>query len=128
MLDPERPTGTAPGLDCIAVGATSLLFVAAQLVELGRAVPTGAGTVLRGRNVDVGRGNPLAALPAIVAEGAGIRVAADDDCAGTALFGAGLEIEVVVDVREGNPDDRAVSIDELLLVRDVGIRAVDVLG
>ena len=84
--------------------------------------------MLRGRNVDVGRGNPLAVLAAIVADGAGILVPADDDCAGAAVFAAGREIVVEVDVRDGKPDDRAVSIEELLPVRDVGIRAVDVLG
>jgi hypothetical protein len=126
MLDAAR-AGTTPGLDCIAVGATSLLFIAVELVELGRAL-CGAGTVLRGRNVDVGRGNPLAVLAAIVADGAGILVPADDDCAGAPVFAAGREIVVEVDVRDGKPDDRAVSIEELLPVRDVGIRAVDVLG
>lgn len=58
MLDPERLVVTKSNLDCVAVGATSLLFIAAELVELGRAVPEGTGTVLRGRVVVFGRGNP----------------------------------------------------------------------
>lgn len=126
MLDPTRTVGATLGLGCEAVGATSLLFAAAELVEPGRAVPAGTGAVLRERAV-AGRGRPLDALPANVADGADILVAADEELGGIALFEGGLEM-VDVEMRDGKPDDRAVSMDELLPVRDVGRRAVEALG
>lgn len=62
----------------------------------------------------------------MVADGAGILVPADDACVDTALFDTGLDVVVVVGARAGGADERAVGIDELLPVRDVEGRAIDV--